>query len=132
MPEKRFHDWVGLSGVDNDENLTALRWAKRLDAPLIFVALLILVSWYWESSVHSPILGGAVNWIVWVFFIFETSLLTYLVDDKRKYLENNWLNLLIILCGIPILWSNSPVITGLRSLRLLLFISLMVQICHVG
>lgn len=128
MADKRFHDWIGLSGVDADENPTALLWAKRLELPLVLVALLILISWYWESSVHRLIFGDLVNWIIWLFFVAETSLLTALVNDKRRYLMNNWLNLVVIFCGIPVLWSSSPLVAGLRSLRLLLFLSLMVQI----
>ncbi len=73
-------------------------------------------------------MDDAVNWIVWLFFVVETTLLTSLVRDKRNYLINNWLNVVIILCGIPILWASSPLVASLRSLRLLLFLSLLLQL----
>ena len=128
MKAKRFHDWIGLSGVDVDESPRARRWFKRLEGPMLLVALLVLVSWYLESKGHRPLIHGIVNWIIWLFFIGETVLLSWLVRDRRNYLENNWMNIVIIVCGIPVLWVNEPIITGLRSLRLLLFLSLMLQL----
>ncbi len=129
MAEKRFHDWIGLSGVDADENPSALLWSKRLELPLLLVALWILISWYWESiTLQAQVYSTALNWGIWGFFVLETTLLTSLVHDKANYLKNNWLNLLIILCGLPILWANLPYMAALRSLRLLIFLSLMLQL----
>ena len=128
MQDKRFHDWIGLSGVDADESPLALKWARRLEIPLLCVALLILISWYWESLLHHPAVNNMINWIIWLFFVVESILLTILVRDKKNYLVNNWLNVVIIICGVPVLWSTSPLIAGLRSLRLLLFLSLMLQL----
>jgi voltage-gated potassium channel len=128
MTNKRFHDWIGLSGVDSDEAPLALTWARRLELPLLIVALWILVSWYWESRGHSFPFLNLLNWTVWVFFLFETTLLTYLVKDKGNYLKNNWLNVLIILAGPPLLLLGTPYAGVLRSLRLLLFVDLMLQL----
>ncbi|ARN75544.1 potassium channel family protein [Oceanicoccus sagamiensis] len=128
MTDKHFHNWIGLTGVDDSENARARQWAKRLEIPLLFVALWILVSWYWESTKHALPFTDQLNWSLWLFFVVETSLLTWLVDDKARYLKNNWLNLVIILCGIPVLWLQSPYIGVLRSLRLLIFLGLMLQL----
>ncbi len=128
MPEKRFHDWIGLRGVDSSENAAAKLWAKRLEIPLLIIALLIVVTWYWESKNHTIPYTELLDWCIWGFFVIETGLLTVLVNDKMLYLKSNWLNLFIILCGIPILWIQSPYIGALRSLRLLIFLSLMLQL----
>ncbi|MGK0499307.1 MAG: voltage-gated potassium channel [Oceanicoccus sp.] len=128
MTDKHFHDWIGLSGVDSDENINARRWAKRLELPLLIVALWILVSWYWTGSPEPPISNHWLNLVIWSFFVLEAVLLTSLVDDKANYLKNNWLNVLIILCGLPVLWLDAPFIAVLRSLRLLIFISLLLQL----
>ena len=128
MPDKRFHDWIGLRGVDDSENATAKKWARRLEIPLIFVALWIVVSWYWESKNHTVPLGELLNWCLWAFFVIETTALTALVDNKSLYLKSNWLNLVIITCGIPVLWIQSPYVGMLRSLRLLIFLGLMLQL----
>tara|TARA_B110000879_G_scaffold22698_2_gene29566 strand:+ start:9351 stop:10169 length:819 start_codon:yes stop_codon:yes gene_type:complete len=128
MSNKRLHDWIGLSGVDSDETALAVTWARRLELPLLIVALWILFSWYWESRERSFHFSPVLNWTVWLFFVFETTLLTYLVKDKANYLKNNWLNLLIILAGPPLLIFGSPYAGVLRSLRLFLFIDLMLQL----
>lgn len=129
MPEKHLHDWIGFSGVDANENHRARLWARRLELPMLFIALWILVTWYWEST-QQEFSGNAerLNWAIWLFLIFETLLLSLLVDDKANYLKNNWLNVLMILFGIPVLWSDTPYVALLRSLRLLIFVSLLIQL----
>ena len=125
----RFHDWVGLSGIASDENTLAKQWAKRLEWPMLFMALWILISWYWSSNTTLPQQQEQLlNWGIWTFFIVETVLLTILVNDKARYLKTNWLNLVIILGGIPVLWGFTPYASTLRILRLLLFISLLLQL----
>lgn len=126
--DKRFHDWIGLSGVDSDEAPLALTWARRLELPLLIVALWILVSWYWESRGHAFPWSNVLSWSVWLFFVLETALLTYLVKDKSNYLKNNWLNLVIIAAGPPLLLFGTPYAGILRSLRLFLFVDLMLQL----
>lgn len=128
MSDKRFHDWIGLSGVDSDETPLALTWSRRLELPLLIVALWILVSWYWESRGRDFPLSNLLNWSVWLFFVFETMLLTFLVKDKGNYLKNNWLNLLIIAVGPTLLLFGAPYAGVLRSLRLFLFVDLMLQL----
>jgi voltage-gated potassium channel len=129
MNRQRFHDWIGLSGITDDENAHARRWAKRLEWPLLLMALWILISWYWSSQSrltadHEHLL----NWCIWLFFVFEAVLLTTLVDNKSRYLKSNWLNLVIILAGIPVLWGYVPYAASLRALRLLIFLSLLLQL----
>lgn len=128
MTDNSFHDWIGLSGIDDSENAVAKKWARRLEIPLLLLALWIIVSWYWESRNLPLPSSELMNWCIWGFFALETCLLTLLVDNKLFYLKSNWLNLVIILCGIPILWLQTPYIGVLRSLRLLIFLSLMLQL----
>jgi len=129
MTRQRFHDWVGLSGINTTENTTARLWAKRLDLPLLFMAFWILISWYWGSQSQLPkSYEYLLNWGIWLFFVFETTLLTILVNDKKLYLTSNWLNLFIILAGIPVLLGYAPYAASLRALRLLIFLSLLLQL----
>ena len=82
--------------------------------------------WYLSAigSSLSPQFEQMSNLIIWLFFVFETVLLTSLCQHKRVYLRSNWLNLLIIVAGIPILWGFSGYAGILRALRLLLIVSL--------
>jgi voltage-gated potassium channel len=129
MTRYRINDWIGLSGVADSENVSARRWAKYLEWPMLLLALWILINWYWSSTQNlSPPQEQLMNWTVWLFFIFETALLTALVNDKSLYLRNNWMNLLIIAAGIPVLWGFEHYAASLRILRLLIFLSLLLQL----
>ncbi len=128
MIRQRIHDWVGLSGIADNENPVAKTVARYLEWPMLIIALWILVSWYWSSQSGMAKGELLLNWVIWLFFVLETTLLTSLVDDKRRYLKGNWLNLVIILAGIPVLWGYMPYATALRSLRLLIFLSMLAQV----
>lgn len=117
---------VGLAGVDPSENDTARRWGRRLEWPMLFLALWMLISWY-------PSFTGAINqdWhhitdiLVWLFFVLETLLLASLVDDTRRYLRQNWMNLMIIVLGLPVLWGELAFTGILRMLRVVLLLGLL-------
>mgnify|MGYP001097219141 CR=1 FL=1 len=128
MPNNLFHLITGLSGVAEDENPRAKRWGKHFEVPMILLAIWILIKWYLrEKSIYSPVFDQVTDWGVWTFFVFETVLLTSLVDDKWRYLRTNWMNLFIIVMGVPLLWGAGVYASALRSLRLLLLLSLLLN-----
>lgn len=119
---------AGIAGVAPGENERARRWAARLELPMIFVVLWIPIQWYLEIQgliSHGASRGG--DWAVWMMFVLETTVLTTLVDDKRTYLLHNWMNSLIIVAGLPLIWDIAPLAGLLRSLRLLLLVSLLMR-----
>lgn len=128
MSQHRLNRWVGIAGVTPQENETARRWAARFELPMLFVVLWIPIQWYMETrgvlSHPSTRLG---DWVIWLTFVVETVTLSLLVDNKRVYLQQNWMNLLIILVGLPLIWDITPYAALLRSLRLLLLVSLLVR-----
>ncbi len=119
---------LGLGGVDAHENLRARQWGKRLEWPMLMVALWILVEWYLDAKgLSSPRLDHLTNWIVWLAFVAEVAILSRLVDDRRRYLKDNWLNLVIIVAGLPVLWGVTPYTAVLRGLRLLIALQVLVS-----
>ncbi|WP_020409341.1 potassium channel family protein [Hahella ganghwensis] len=119
----------GLAGVDNRENAKAKRWAGYLEWPMILLALWIIVSWYLEAGHHlTEAVIGVTDWIVWLFFLAETLILTTLVDKKMTYLKRNWINLVIIFFGFPLIWWYFPFTGALRTLRILAMLGLFLQI----
>ena len=128
-PGMKFHKLVGLSGVAAHESAAAIRWGKRFEWPMLLVASWIFVQWYLEATGQ---LGQRFlrlsDWIVWLFFLLETVVLVSLVRDRRGYLADNWMNVAIILAGLPILWHYTPLAGLLRDLRLLLRVALLVQL----
>lgn len=120
---------LGVTGVHPSEHGKARLWAQRLEWPLLLVALWIPIQWYLdETGAISPSLSRIFDWIIWLVFLSETSLLTVLVRDKKRYLANNWMNLVIIIGGLPIAWRFTPLIGALRNLRLLMMLFILMRI----
>ncbi|ABC32502.1 Kef-type K+ transport system, predicted NAD-binding component [Hahella chejuensis KCTC 2396] len=120
---------TGLAGVSVTENSRARFWGQILEWPMMMLAIWIIIEWYLQAN--DELSGEALlitDWLIWLFFIVETLLLTALVDKKTYYLRNNWVNLIIILFGCPLIWWFSPLAGALRTLRLLVMFSLLLQI----
>ena len=119
---------LGIAGVAEHETAAARHWARRLEWPLVGVALWIVVQWYLEETggiSHDVARIG--DWLVWLAFLLETVILTSQVRDKRQYLFGNWLNILIITAGFPSFWQHAPLIGLLRSVRLVLVVALLLR-----
>ena len=128
MNKLKFVHLIGIGGVEPHENAEARKWAKRLEWPMLCVVLWIPFQWYLEETNDIPLwLGRVADWLVWLIFLTETLLLTYLVRDKQRYLLRNWMNLLIIAGSIPLLWHYTPLAGLLRSLRLFLVVVLLTR-----
>ncbi|WP_051206373.1 ion channel [Oceanospirillum maris] len=118
--------WLGLAGVSADENPRARLWAQRLEWPMLFMALWMLIAWYLSlmGDIHQ-LLHRLSDLLIWFFFLAETLLLTFLVDRRRVYLKRNWMNIVILVLGLPILWGDSSMAIVLRMLRVVLILSLL-------
>ncbi|MDO8465635.1 MAG: ion channel [Gallionella sp.] len=120
---------LGIAGVEPHEQPAARLWARRLEWPMLLVALWILLQWYLEETqAIDPLLARVADWLVWLAFLAETVLLSTLVKNRRAYLFGNWMNLVIITGGMPFFWQFAPLIGLLRSFRLLLVIVLLARL----
>lgn len=123
-----FSKMVGLSGVDNHENARARRIGRLFEWPMILIAFWIVFEWYLEARAEGPLPYTYVtDWFLWAFFLVETLVLTSVVDDKARYLRNNWSNLVIVIAGMPLLWEAFPHAGGLRALRLLAMFTMLMN-----
>ena len=124
----KFSRIVGLAGVDSSENARAQHAANVLEWPMMGVALWILIEWYLGAKgLSSEGLSLFTNWLVLLAFLFEITLLTTLVDNKILFLRTNWMNLLIIICGIPIILEGGEMAAALRSFRVLIALQVFVN-----
>ncbi len=120
---------LGIAGVESHETPVARAWGKRLEWPMLLVALWILLQWYLEETqAIPPLLARIADWLVWLTFLFETALLSALVGNRREYLLRNWMNLAIIIGGFPPLWQVAPLIGLLRGIRLVLVLILLARL----
>ena len=126
MQKLKYKALIGLRGVVHSENERARYWARKFEFPMIMVATWIIIEWYASAQgVFPPYLNVVTDWLVWGFFLLETAILTSLVDNKWRYLSTNWLNLLIIIVALPVLWEGRTEVAALRTLRLFLVLPLL-------
>jgi voltage-gated potassium channel len=120
---------LGIAGVEAHEQPAARKWGKRLEWPMMFVALWIPLQWYLEETQEiAPLLARIADWLVWLAFLAETTLLSALVRNRRAYLRGNWMNLVIIVGGLPPLWQFTPLVGLLRSFRLVLAVMILARL----
>ncbi len=120
---------LGIAGVESQERPAAQKWGKRLEWPMMCVALWIPLQWYLEEThAIAPLFARIADWTVWLAFFFETALLSALVRNKRAYLFGNWMNLVIITGGMPFFWQFAPLVGLLRSFRLVLVVVILVRL----
>tara|TARA_R110002096_G_scaffold42144_15_gene113783 strand:+ start:10895 stop:11839 length:945 start_codon:yes stop_codon:yes gene_type:complete len=120
---------IGLAGVAPTERPRARRWGKWFEAPMLVLAMWMIIEWYLRAKGVYP-----ENWAIltdraiWLFFVTETVVLSILVRNTRHYLKSNWLNLGIIALGIPLFWNNQLYVGILRSLRILLIFGILFEL----
>lgn len=120
--------WMGIAGVSPHEMSAARLWAKRLEWPLLIVVLWIPFQWYLEETGGIQIgLAHVFDWMIWLVFLGETVVLTYLVRHRRRYLLHNWMNVVIILGSFPLILKFAPMAGMLRSLRLIMVLVLLTR-----
>ena len=128
MTRRSLTSFIGLAGVADAERPRAKRWGRVFEVPMLLIAIWIVAEWYLTArGMYKEEWGIITNWVVWLFFVTETVLLSFLVRDKRRYLLGNWVNLLIIAVGVPLLWNNQPYAGALRTLRLLLLVGILFE-----
>lgn len=120
---------LGIAGVDPHEQAAARLWAKRLEWPILLVVLCIPLQWYLEETqAISPLYARIIDWMIWLAFFIETVLLTSLVSNKPRYLLHNWMNLAIIVGGLPMAWQFTPLVGLMRSMRLMLVVVMLARL----
>lgn len=125
-----FHSLIGLAGVSPDENERARFWDKVIQWPMMMLVIWMPFQFILDFQMATDSAGTVFfDWLVWWFFVIESALLLIVVDNKWRYLRSNWMNVFIILAGLPIiLWGYSPLAAVLRSLRLLLMVGLIYRL----
>lgn len=125
---KNFKSYIGLSGVDKTENKKAVSFGKLFSYLVLMVLIVVVVQLVSAIVDDKPFKDMSVAIIVWMVFSIEFVISLYLVDNKKRYIKYNWMNLLIIILTIPwIPWGGNWAAI-FRSLRLLLFIRVFITV----
>ncbi len=122
---------AGLIGRDDGVSGTrAVRAENLMRAPLMVAAALTIPS----VALTETHVGGALettanflNWGIWIAFAAELVVMLAVVPDRKKYLKNHPLELVVVILTPPLLpagLQSMRVIRLLRLLRLLKFAQL--------
>ena len=94
---------IGLAGVDHRERLIARRWGKVFSFLIMFVSIALLLEWEIDILGHLDSYERLLtNWLIWIYFVTNITVLTYLVKNKLRFISANWLLLVVIILGIPL------------------------------
>ncbi|MYM62451.1 potassium channel family protein [Pseudomaricurvus sp. HS19] len=119
---------LGLAGLSDDENSRARLCARMLEWPMLAAGFWLIALWY--SGLDNPENTHLkLDFVLWSLFVLETFLLTALSDNPRLYLRRNWMNLVIIVVGLPLFIGMPSYMGFIRLLRLLIVIDLSM---HMG
>ncbi len=93
------------------------RWEERTDWPLLILAAamlpLLLLQFVVDVDQQWDNLLDWISWLIWAVFAVDLAVRLWLAEDRRRFLINNWIDVLIVV--IPFL---RP-LRSLRALRLL-------------
>lgn len=119
MRKIRFFNLIGIGGIDSAESAQARLWARRFDIALFPVAIFALLAWYANKrnlEFINPQIHIYSDWVLWGFFVAELVTLLCLVNNRTRYLRDNWFNLIVIVAAMPALWEAQE-LGMLRALR---------------
>ncbi len=91
--------WIGLAGIDEDDNPRARLWQQRLHRLMIGVALLALPAYLLDTLGTHPAmqrLATMLDGVIFLAFLFETLWMLYVTSFRFRYLLENWLNVVIL------------------------------------
>ena len=92
--------WIGLAGVDEDDNARARAWQQRLHGVMIGVALLALPAYLLDSAGTDPALhrvASVLDAVIFAAFLGETLWMLHVSNHPGRYVLENWLNVLIMI-----------------------------------
>lgn len=92
--------WIGLAGVEPDDNARAHLWQQRLHAVMIGIALLALPSYLLDAAGDHPALhqiATVLDIVIFGAFLLETLWMLYVTSYPVRYLLANWLNVVILI-----------------------------------
>lgn len=120
---------IGLAGLDESENHRAKLWYQVMEWPMIAAGLWLVALWYQGVVTSEPVDDTHLELGLWMMFVVETGVMTLMVNDRVRYLKSNWMNVVIILVGLPLFLGISSYSGALRLIRILILLDLSM---HVG
>ncbi len=123
LNEKRFYYVVGLAGITAPERLTAQRVGKVFSGLMVLVAMVLLLQWQWYLLREiSDFTNFVMSTSIFLFFVIAYIVQLLLVEDRLRFIGQNWSVPLIILGGVPFIIEYKMLAQPLAALRPILAI----------
>ncbi|MGC8732675.1 MAG: potassium channel family protein [Halothiobacillaceae bacterium] len=121
--------YLGVAGVAGHENPRARAVALWIEVLVSIATLWLPFAWYAElKSVLQAETLRTIDMAVWALFALEVVVNSLLVHDRPLYWRQNWLNLVIVFGGLPLLFmSQAAAVAFLRVLRLVLLVVMVMR-----
>jgi voltage-gated potassium channel len=108
------------------------RLTRRLEWPLLVLALLVIPALIVENQAETPgvrLAAGVANWVIWLGFLAD-FLLRWAAARRWSYLRDAWFDAALLIITPPILVPDF--IQGMRSLRAIRLLSLLRTLVVTG
>jgi voltage-gated potassium channel len=113
--------WIGLAGVEPDDNARALYWQDRLHKLMVAIALLAVPAYVLGSLESAPLLhrvASVLDIVIFGAFLAEAVWMASVSSFPVRYLFDNWLNLVILLGALAsVLGATTEWVALVRVLR---------------
>jgi voltage-gated potassium channel len=95
------------------------RWSRRFETPLLIAALLVIPAVIFQESQPDGLrtIGAVLNWAIWCAFSLELAVMLWVVEDRRGWLREHPLEVVVVLLTPPFLLSATQPLRALRLLR---------------
>src|SRR4051812_435254 len=114
------------------------RVRRRLDIPMLFIALLVIPTIILEESHVGQEWKDAaelLNVSIWVAFVAEMAIMLRVVPDRRRWLREHPLDVAIVLLTTPLMpagWQSARLFRLVRVVRLVRMVQLGRRIFSLG
>lgn len=123
--------WIGLAGVNPDDNDRARNWQQRLHWIMVGVALLSVPAYLLSTAELGPAwhtVASLLDLVILVAFLAELVWMMWLSSHPVRYLLENWLNVIIVLgAAAAALGAATEWIAIVRSMRAAVAVLVMVR-----
>ena len=108
------------------------RLTRRLEWPLLLLAVLVIPALIVENQAETPgvrLAAGIANWVIWLGFLVD-FLLRWAAARRWSYVREAWFDAALLIVTPPIFVPD--VVQGMRSLRVLRVLSLLRTLVVTG
>ena len=113
--------WIGLAGIEPDDNARAHYWQKRLHPVMVTIALLAVPAYFFDSAEVGPSmhrLARFIDFFIFAAFLVETVWMAHVSSHPTRYLVDNWLNVVILLGALAsVLGASTEWVALVRVMR---------------